>query len=400
MTLAKIAFRILSLIGKEVVDTLRRPGAALSLALGPFVILALFGLGYDSVRDPFRAIVVVQPASGLSTDPATWQGVDGGATGVEVVGVVASETEGRQALQTGSTDLLVIAPAEPRADLEAGRQSTIRVEYDLTDPIRASYADVAAREISAEVNRQILTRAVAEGEAYALRDPDAAGPAADIPPDIVASPTRAEAVNLSPTTPGVVPFFGPAAIALIIQHMALTLVALSLVKERTSGVIELFRISPVTTTELVLGKFLSFGGMVAAVAGLTLAALVLALGVPMLAGVGQVAAVVAGLIGASVGLGLLLGTVSDSDRQAVQLSLLVLLASVFFSGLVLPVTEFVPAIQVISDLLPVTHAMRLLQDLMLTGATDAWWQLGALLAIATVTLLASWLLLRRRMTRL
>jgi ABC-2 type transport system permease protein len=175
---------------------------------------------------------------------------------------------------------------------------------------------------------------------------------------------------------------------------------MSLVKERTSGLIELFRISPVTAGELIIGKVLAFGGLVAGVAFLTIAALVVGLGVPMLASAGQVVAIVAGLIAASLGIGLLLGVISDSDRQAVQLSLLVLLASVFFSGLVLPVSQFVPAVQVVAGLLPVTHAMALLQDVMLTGSTNAWWQLGALIAIAAVTMVLSWLILRRRMSRL
>ena len=46
---------------------------------------------------------------------------------------------------------------------------------------------------------------------------------------------------------------------------------------------------------------------------------------------------------ASLGLGLLVAVVSDSERQAVQLSLLLLLASVFFCGFVLAISEFTRA---------------------------------------------------------
>jgi ABC-type polysaccharide/polyol phosphate export permease len=45
----------------------------------------------------------------------------------------------------------------------------------------------------------------------------------------------------------------------------------------------------------------------------------------------------------------------------------------------------------------VTHGISLLQDLMLRGATTHLWQVGALVAIAAVTLFAAWLLLRRNM---
>src|SRR3546814_2948786 len=60
---------------------------------------------------------------------------------------------------------------------------------------------------------------------------------------------------------------------------------------------------------------------------------------------------------------------SDSERQAVQLSLLVLLASVFFSGFVLAVDEFTPPVRAIAYTLPVTHGIQLLQDFMLRGST-------------------------------
>ena len=81
------------------------------------------------------------------------------------------------------------------------------------------------------------------------------------------------------------------------------------------------------------------------------------------------------------------------------MSLLVLLASVFFSGFVLSIDQFTPAVRTVAYTLPVTHGIRLLQDLMLRGATNAAWQFLALGLIALVTLSGSWLLLRRSMTR-
>jgi ABC-2 type transport system permease protein len=91
--------------------------------------------------------------------------------------------------------------------------------------------------------------------------------------------------------------------------------------------------------------------------------------------------------------------VSDSERQAVQLSLLVLLASVFFSGFVLPITEFTDPVRAVAYTLPVTHGIRLLQDLMLRGGTNDAWEFLALAVIALITLGLAWLLLRRGMTR-
>ena len=105
------------------------------------------------------------------------------------------------------------------------------------------------------------------------------------------------------------------------------------------------------------------------------------------------------LVVASIGLGLFISVISDSERQAVQLSLLVLLASVFFSGFVLPIEEFTPGVRAAGYMLPVTHGIRLTQDIMLRGWTNAGWQIAALAGIAFALLFVSWVLLRRSMTR-
>ena len=63
--LLAIVIRLLAFIGKELVETVRRPGAIVSLVLGPFLIMALFGLGYNGVRRPLETVVVAPPSAGL-----------------------------------------------------------------------------------------------------------------------------------------------------------------------------------------------------------------------------------------------------------------------------------------------------------------------------------------------
>ena len=102
---------------------------------------------------------------------------------------------------------------------------------------------------------------------------------------------------------------------------------------------------------------------------------------------------------ASLGLGLAIAVISDSERQAVQLSLLVLLASVFFSGFVLSISEFSEPVRAFAYSLPVTHGIRLIQDIMLRGAVTQYWAYGVLAITAAAMLVFSWLVLRRGMTR-
>jgi ABC-2 type transport system permease protein len=181
----------------------------------------------------------------------------------------------------------------------------------------------------------------------------------------------------------------------MLQHMAVTLTALSFVRERMSGALELLRVSPLNSLELVLGKYIGLGLVSGIIAAITVALLVGVLGVPMLGSIWLVALVIALLVVASLGVGLVISVVSDSERQAVQLCLLLLLASVFFSGFVLPIHEFREGVQYGAYVLPVTHGIALLQDIMLRGETTSWWQLGALAALAGLFLILTVVLLRR-----
>jgi ABC-2 type transport system permease protein len=389
-----VLWRLLAFVGKELVETIRRPGAMISLVLGPFLIMAVFGIGFSGVRRPLETLVVVPADSQLPAEASEYQELSG--PPLHIVDVVRDRSTAEDRLRAGEVDIVVIAPPDPEAAFRAGEKSTIEVLVDEVDPVEESYASVLAGRLADAVNQRLIERVVEEGQDVALV---AEEDIAQIPPSVVAAPTEADITNFAPSMPGVTSYFGPAVLALILQHLAVTLVSMSLVRERTSGAMELFRISPVTAAEVLIGKVLAFGLLGFVVAGITIALLVLGLHVPQLAGPAALSLVIGLLLLASLGVGLLVAVVSDSERQAVQLSLLVLLASVFFSGFVLAIDQFTPPVRALAYALPVTHGIHLLQDLMLRGSTNEVWQAAALGVIASLTLLAAWLLLRRGMTR-
>ena len=386
--------RLLAFIGKELVEILRRPGAVISLVLGPFLIMAVFGLGYQGYRRPLNTVIVVPPQSGIPQELGTFQQV---APGMNIVEIAPDSAGPLQRLSDRDLDVVIVVPEDMEQRFRAGEQSVIEVHVNVVDPVQEAYAGVLAAQMAAKVNQEIIKTAAGEGQNYAVARGQEE--AAEIPPEVIAEPTRAELLNEAPLEPNVISFFGPAALALILQHLAVTLIALSVVRERTTGIIELFRISPISPFEVIVGKVLAFGVLATAVSGATVALLVLVLGVPLQGNIALFAGVLGLVTLASLALGFLIAIISDSERQAVQLSLLVLLASVFFSGFVLPIEEFTAPVRTIGYLLPVTHGIRLSQDLMLRGWTDATWQIGALAAIAAVLLVLTWLLFRRNMVR-
>jgi ABC-2 type transport system permease protein len=217
----------------------------------------------------------------------------------------------------------------------------------------------------------------------------------NVPPEVIARPTTAETQNVAPTDPDVLNFFGPAVFALVIQHLAVTLTALSMVRERLSGQMDRFRVAPVSSMELLVGKYVAYAALSLAVSAIVGVLLVAVLGVPMLGGWLLFVGIVLLLTFASLGVGLLISLIADSERQAVQLSMLVLLASVFFSGFVLPVSDFAEWTQYIAYLLPVTHGIATLQEHMLRGVVSDQWMLLALAVIGIVLYIGSLIRLRR-----
>jgi ABC-2 type transport system permease protein len=394
MIVFQILTRLLAFTSKELVEVIRRPGAIVSLVLGPFLILALFGAGYSGYRSALKAIVVIPSDAGLPTDRETYQNV---AEGLEIVSIEPSAEGAEAQLRDRKVDVVIVAPADGQKKFESGQQAQISVQINTADPQDTAYAGVLAARLAQKVNDEVIARVAGRGKKLAI---EAGAGQIQVPPEVVAQPTRADLTNIAASTPSVTSFYGTAVLALILQHLALTLVALSLVRERTSGLMELFRVSPLSSAEIVVGKVLGFGVLGILIGGVTLALLVFGLGVPLVGSTLQIAGVLAVLLLASLALGLVVGLVSDSERQSVQLSLLLLLGSVFFSGFVLPLRDFSEPVRAIAYLLPVTHGIDLVHDVMLQGWIAAPWHLAALGVLSAALLLAAWLGMRRGMARI
>src|SRR5450759_1387527 len=219
-----------------------------------------------------------------------------------------------------------------------------------------------------------------------------------IDPSIIISPFRSETKSVANVQPSISDFFAPAVLALLLQHLAVTFAALSIVRERNVGTMELFRVSPLSAAEALIGKYISymfFGGVIAAILS---ALLVFALHLPMLGNWWNFTLVIAAVLFTSLGIGFAISIVSQTDSQAVQYSMIILLASVFFSGFIMSLDSLWEPVRVISWLLPTTYGTLLLRDIALRGIVPNWTLLGGLIAFGIILMLISWGLMRRLIT--
>jgi ABC-2 type transport system permease protein len=229
---------------------------------------------------------------------------------------------------------------------------------------------------------------------------ETAASAATIDPSVAVRPFASTTANLQRESVTVIDYFAPAAIALLLQHMILTFAAMSLVTDRTLGMFEVFRVGPVNAFRVLSGKYLSFMLIGAAVAAALMALMVLALELPLRGDVAWVAVGLGGLLAASIGLGLTLALLARSDVQAVQFAMLALLAALFFGGFFLDLEAFDYPVKLLSWVIPVTYATRLMRDVLLRGVDPNVFDLVGLAATTVgFAAAAGWLLYRQLRVR-
>lgn len=364
--------RLAGLTVKELRDLIRRPGAILSLVFGPLAIMALFGVGFQGERRPFDTVIVLPQGSTLPHDVAFYREIP--TSGINVVGVSEDEQDTRARLARREIRLFVVVPPDAEQQFRAGQHATLRVVWNEVDPIEDNIAKVSSEVLVRELNSRLIEEAAKEGMTLA-------GVPKAIPPDVIARPLDMKTENTAPIQPSMVFFFAPAVFALILQHLGITLTALSLVRERLSGAMDLFRVAPVRSWEILVGKYVAYGILSLVVAVAVAFLMVSVLHVPLLGTPDRLATAVFLVTFASLGVGLLISLLADSERQAVQLAMLVLLVSMFFSGFVLPINEFREPVRALSYVLPVTYGIQVFQDVMLRGGRGDTTYLVALVGL-------------------
>ncbi len=247
-------------------------------------------------------------------------------------------------------------------------------------PLREQVERTRVRLREAEVVLEAAERAIATPEAGAAPELslaatrrnlqsllDAIRTYTTLPPEVVIAPLNVETQLVARLEPDFITFFAPAIMALLLQHIAVSLGALALVRERLAGTFDLYIVAPTSNFQLLLGKYLAYVSFTLAIGGVLLTVLVAGLGVPVFGSAWRLALALVLVALASVGLGFALSLLATSERQAVQFSMLALLAIVFFSGFALPLDALRQPALSVSYALPATYGVVLFQDVMLRG---------------------------------
>jgi ABC-2 type transport system permease protein len=381
---------LLAFFAKEVSEVFRQPRLIASLILGPFLVLLLFGVSFKGGLPHFRIALVVPPDA--VTKPQLDELEKAILTDFSIVSDDSDLAAAEAKLRRGDVEIVEVLPQNFAQNVQQGKQSTVEFEYSEVDPTSESWVQyLGASQVDA-INRIILRQAIGDmqQQSQVLQN---------VSPETVVSPLVPKYTNLRGKTLSFVTFYAPSVFALLLQHIAVTLGALSLVRERLRGILEMFHVAPIPSGSIIDGKYLGYIFFLAIITGLLLA-LLLFLGVPFLGNVWLFVAFALLLIVASLGIGFFFSCIANSDSTAIQLSMLMLLISVFFSGFFLPVANFEGFMQPLINIIPLTQGIQGFQDILLKGEIPSLANWLFLAGVALVMYLLVQVLFKRQLRHL
>jgi ABC-2 type transport system permease protein len=182
-------------------------------------------------------------------------------------------------------------------------------------------------------------------------------------------------------------FMLPGLLATLIQIQTVTLTAASVVREREAGTIEQLLVTPIRSGELMLGKAMP-NMIIALINLLTITAIgVYWFGVPFQGDFWlflwlSILYVISGL-----GLGLLISTLSQNQKQAQQLTGMIAMLGVVLAGFIFPRYTMPAPVQMVGNLLPLTYYIQITRGIITKGiGIDFLWNQVAALAIYIVVI--------------
>jgi ABC-2 type transport system permease protein len=298
-------------------------------------------------------------------------------------------TELRQGLQVLERQLPAVGALTENADqLDELRRRLVRLDTTLESILQAMK--------DGTIQQQVADVRAAQKDITQLRD--VIQVFVSIPAAQIVSPVRQQFVNVRGGAYSAVVYYAPGVLALLVQHTAITLGALALVRERRMGAFEVLRVAPVNMMQLLIGKYLGYTLFIALSAAVLFVSLRL-IGIPLLGNLGLFVALLLFLTLASLGIGFLISTVSGSDSQAIQLAMITLLMAIFFSGLFISLDSFARPALAVSYIIPMTHGVAGFQRLMLRGLGPSPLTWLGLAAIAIVSFVLVVILTRRQFQR-
>jgi ABC-2 type transport system permease protein len=183
-------------------------------------------------------------------------------------------------------------------------------------------------------------------------------------------------------------FYVPGVIAVIVMLVTLLLTSMSVVREKEMGTMEQIVVTPITSAEFILGKtmpsiILGFVNMIF----VTLIS-VFWFDIPVRGSLATLFAANGFYLMTTIGIGLLISTISDTQQQAMMSTFFFYLPAVLLSGFMFPIANMPEVVQAFTYLNPLRYFLIIIRGIFLKGVGVAilWPQILALFVLGSLVL--------------
>jgi ABC-2 type transport system permease protein len=189
----------------------------------------------------------------------------------------------------------------------------------------------------------------------------------------------------------------PGLIGIVLVFVGTLATALGVVRERQAGTLEQLAVMPFRAWQVFLGKVVPYFLVAAVDTVVVVTAGISVFGVPFAGSVGTFALGVLLFLFVTLGIGVLISTVSQNQGQAMQLAMMTLLPQVLLSGLVFPLASMAAGVRWISYVLPLTYFIQVSRGVLVkaTPLGALWFPLLMLAVLGVVVFGLSVLRFRR-----
>jgi len=357
---------ISAIVYKEMIHVARDPRTLFLMLLIPGIQLTIFGYAID--LDVRNIETVIYNLDGRAESRALLDSFQNSGT-FRIVATAQSDEAFQRAIVSGHAKV------------------GIKIPPDYTDRILRG-EPVAIQTLIDGSNSTVAMQALNVTNAIALRKSIAAIASTS---GLNAPPIEARPRVLFNPDMKTANFMVPGLVGIVMQVVTMFLTAFAIVREKETGTLEQIMVTPVSRLGLMMGKLVPFGIIGAFETSMVLLIMRYVFSVPIAGNLVLLAGFSLLFLFTSLGLGLFVSAIAQTQMQAVQLAFVIVLPSILLSGFIFPQESMPTPIYVIAKLIPATYFIQMLRGIILRGAgiADLWPQALILAGMGLTILLIS-----------
>jgi ABC-2 type transport system permease protein len=337
--------RTLSLIRKEFLHILRDPRTLFVMLGMPIMQLVLLGYAATTDIEHLRTAILDGDKSLASRELIEAYRAS---NYFDIALYVESERQLEYLVDGGQVRAGLIIPAGYGATVNTGGQAQVAFVIDGSDPSVANTAFAASQSVGQAQSMRIMERTMGI-------DPDDL-PGVQVRPRVWYNPEMKSANFMIPGLMGMLLYFFTALFT-----------SMSIVREREQGTIEQLIVTPIKPLELIVGKiapyvFVAFFDVLE-----VLAIGVFWFGVPIRGSLGLLLGLSALFLLTSLGIGIFISSVANTQQEAMLLAFLTMFPSIFLGGFFFPIEAMPGWLQAITYVIPLRYMLVVIRGIILKG---------------------------------